>query len=279
MAAKAIVEIVGFCESTAQYNASSSAISEVVASALGVILKMSSSSVIVETYSPPTFANQKSSSSSVVVEVIATNLLVAKQGIDIYDESSLVQTNISCLDFRGADILAKTGTGTCVEVWVPSPAYASHFNTTDGITNGNVANVSTSLRYVASPTVEGTPFYTNGWDDLSTHACTRTSLLIWECTENISFINATTTFNILIQDGDSPQNSVVDFTTSSITGNGIYSGSNCAVTIAGWSSDSDKYKATVSISIDIDAIFPNSGYFDITISHINGLDGTFVKTQ
>jgi hypothetical protein len=43
--------------------------------------------------------------------------------------------------------------------------YASHLGTTDGSTNGYLQEPNFTVGRVASPSLSGSPFYTNGWDN------------------------------------------------------------------------------------------------------------------
>jgi hypothetical protein len=220
---------------------------------------------------------------NIIGELIATgqNVPHAATGgaIDILQNSILVKASASHIDIRGADALA-TLDGDGVIIWHPPPAYASFYNSAGGSTNAIVPDITTSARLVTAPTVEGTPFYTGGaipWGgDGTTHPCTRTSPLTWSTPQACSFIDITTTFLVQISNSTGV---VETYTTPAITGNGIYAAGNISVTVSGWIADSDKFRAVVSVTVVIDNIFPNSGYFDILIQHNDGADGTFTKTQ
>jgi hypothetical protein len=276
--ASVIAEASAFCGSAVIYVGESSVISEAIQSSSGSKGVNSFSSVVGEAVSAPTHSNQKSSSSSVICEAVATDLFVADAGaIDIYDEGILVEEGVTCLDFRGTDVLAKEGSGTCVEVWVPAPAYVSHFNTSDGVTDGSVADISTSDRYISSPTTEGNPFYVDGWDDASVHPCTRTSPLSWSTAQDISFYNNATTFTLTLT---GPQGTIESYTTIAITGDGSYDSGNISLTISGWAADSNKFRGSVLVTVDIEtALGVNSGRFNLAIQHNNGVDGVFNYTQ
>ena len=280
--ASVVAESDAFCISTVQLIGTSNVVCEAIQSSIGSLTHSSSSNAVTEAICAPVWSNQQMSSSNVFAEAVDINYLAGAGGggaISVYDEGSLLSANVTCLDFKGVDIIAKTGSGSCIEIWSPAPSYASNYNSLNGITNGVVPNVATALRYVASPTVEGTPFYANGWDDLATHPTTRTSPLIYATPQAVSFKDLTTYFLVVVKDGNTPQSNVLSFNAGTITGDGVYSVANCSVTISGWAADSDKFRASVSVSINIAALFPAGGYFDVSISHVDGVDGTFTKTQ
>jgi len=272
-----IAECVAFSFSIVDAVTESNVVAESITTSSSSSVSSSSSSVIGEAYLAPVWSNQSSSSSSVICEAIANNLLAAVMGINIYDEGILVKENTSCLDFKGADVLAIDGTGGCVQIWVPPAAYVSHFNTSDGVTNGVVSNISTSSRYISSPSSEGTPFYTGGWNDLAAHPCTRTGILTWSPAQDISLVSNSTTFTIALS---GPQGVIETYTTGSITGDGVYSSSNIELTVSSWAADSNKFRAGISIQVNLDAtLSSNSGRFALTIQHNNGADGNFNYTQ
>jgi hypothetical protein len=194
--------------------------------------------------------------------------------IDIYDEGVLVKNNVSCLNFIGADILAQND-GDCVGIYVPPPSFVSHWNSTDGINNALVGSVSTTTRYVSSPTSEGTPFHTGGWAGTQ-HPCLRNTSLSWSAANECSFADETTTFDITIT---GPQGVIHSFTTAAINANGSYSDGAVDVSISNWQEDSIKFSADVSVQIDIDSILPNSGRCEVDIVHNNSTDGVFTFNQ
>ncbi|HUT64276.1 MAG TPA: hypothetical protein VMZ04_10015 [Anaerolineae bacterium] len=277
---RVIAEAIAYAFPTAQYVGTSDVISEAVVQATGAIQQLGSSSIIAEAISPPTFSNQKNSTSllNIAEAIVEVSLYGSGGGLDIFDEGILVKSKATHIDIIGADARADVD-GTGVKIWHPAPAYSSHFNTSDGTNVATVADVATASRWVATPSGgEGIPFYTNAWAGAQ-HPTTRTSPLTWATANECSFVSASTTFNILITNGNAPADTVVNFTTGSVTGDGVYAGSNCTITITNWVAESDKYSADVSVAVDIATLFPTGGYFDITISHINGADGTFTKTQ
>jgi len=203
--------------------------------------------------------------------------------LDIYDEGVLVVSGATSINFTGADVMAQIGSVQSVDVFIPPPSFPSHFNTNDGTTTATVADVATTARYVSAPTIEGTPFYTGGgvpWGgDGSTHATTRTSPLVWTpgaAAGNLClFEDLLSTFTVTLSDSSGV---IETHTTAAIIGNTVSSSANITVTITNWAASSFKYQANVSVSVDINSMLPNSGYFDILIRHANG--GTnYDKTQ
>ena len=92
--------------------------------------------------------------------------------LTIQEEGSDVQTSVNTINFVGADVQAQAGGAGIAIIYIPTPTFASHFNTQDGTTNGLVSFISTAAggysfssatRFIASPTAEGNPYNTGGW--------------------------------------------------------------------------------------------------------------------
>ena len=89
------------------------------------------------------------------------------KGVHIRDEGSPIGT-FPTLNFIGADIAALASGDPCVvDIYVPTPTFASHYNTNDGTTVG-VVSESGITRYnlrISSPTTPdaNNPYNTNGW--------------------------------------------------------------------------------------------------------------------
>lgn len=73
--------------------------------------------------------------------------------VAVLDEGTVVNSSVCKINFIGADVLAKQdGNDSCeVDVYIPTPAYPSHYNTVDGTTNGVVSNVSSTNRHISNP--------------------------------------------------------------------------------------------------------------------------------
>lgn len=196
--------------------------------------------------------------------------------IAVYDEGVLVTNTADCLNFIGADIQAQSGATCTVDIYSPPPSYVSHWDTVDGTTTASVVDITTSNRYISSPSGgEGTPFYTGGgvaWGgDGSTHPATRTSPLVWTpggaAANLVLFDDLTTTFTITFTDSSG---TIETYTTPVITGAVVLVSGNITVNISNWAANADKYQANVSISVDIATMLPNSGYFDVLLRHSSG---------
>ena len=239
--------------------------------------------------SPPLFNQVKADIGSANGEAVATCLFGIWGGfgaggaVDIYDEGVLVVSGATSINFTGADVMAQIGSVQSVDVFVPPPAFPSHFTLVDGTTTATVPDISTTNRYVSAPTIEGTPFYTGGgvpWGgDGSTHATTRTSPLVWTpgaAAGNLClFEDLLSTITVTLSDSSGV---IETHTTAAITGNTVSSSANITVSITNWAVSSFKYQANISVSVDINSMLPNSGYFDLIITHLNG--GTsYTKTQ
>ena len=84
------------------------------------------------------------------------SLIVKDEGVQVG------ATGYTTMNFVGTDVLAEdSGTPGQVNVYIPTPTFLSHFNTTDGTNDASVdGNKSFTSPRISSPTAEGNPFQT-----------------------------------------------------------------------------------------------------------------------
>jgi hypothetical protein len=193
--------------------------------------------------------------------------------ISIQDEGVLVSSGATVLNFIGTSVLAQQGIGR-VDIFIPAPTYSSHFNTSDGTTDAVLTSISTTNRYISNPTTEGNPFKIGSWVAGSTHPTIRNSVSpSYSTPQTFSIFNSATTLRTRLYDADGT--SVLAENLITLNADGVFSTGGIMYTVTGWSPDADRFKATVSISIQI----PTGGRRSIEIIHDNGADGTYTFTQ
>ena len=200
--------------------------------------------------------------------------------ITILDEGANPFTGTTILNFVGVDVRAQgSGTAHQVNVYIPPPAYASHYNSSDGTTNATVSPTSVTNRYVALPDSEGTPYKIGDWAGGTIHSTIRDSIttLTYISAGLFSIYDLTTTFTVTVYDADGTTPLVSHNTT--LTADNTTSANNISIITSGFVADADRYQATVSAVIGIGAILPNGGRFSIKIEHVNSTDGTYTFTQ
>jgi hypothetical protein len=211
-----------------------------------------------------------------VVNKAYADSLIASGGtgsISIQDEGVLVSSGTTILNFIGTSVLAKQGVGR-VDIFIPSPSYVSHFNTADSITNAILTGITTTQRYISNPTTEGTPFKIGSWVAGSTHSTIRNDVNpLYFTPQTFSIFNSATTLRTRVYDADGT--SVLAENTLTLNGNGTFSLAGIEYIVTDWSTDNDRYKASISISIQILL----HGRYSIEIIHYNGTDGTYTFTQ
>jgi hypothetical protein len=189
-------------------------------------------------------------------------------------------SNVQNIIFRGGVVTTPSGTASgvlagaptssnSVTVWIPAPpqaVYASHFNTTDGNTNGIVSrSLSTSTVRISTPTSEGNPFETGGWagtNQLSTTSTTPTFTTGGLVTGFGTFSgDARIIVDVFRADGVATFST---YTTPTLYQNATHTNSaGITVTIGSYALDDSgfpsiyttKYKATVSVSVNMATIF------------------------
>jgi len=215
---------------------------------------------------------------SINLDTSQTNLIVDGNnkltfaGLHIKDEGIDIGT-YKTINFIGADVLAQdSGTPGTVNVFIPVPTFASHFNTTDGSTNGIVSEGgftrSASIR-ISDPQSEGVPFSTGGWAG-SNHPAfnsidpsTAAPITFTTGGQVTGFSNDATgnaTFNVIVYDADGVYE-LEDFTTGVIFAAGSYNspGNRISVGITNFQNDANRKKADVQITVNIGDIFTLAG--------------------
>ena len=228
-----------------------------------------------------------------------TNLSVSD-----YDKGTTF-SNIENIIFRGGLVSTPNYGGTAmgvlagaptssntVTVWIPAPpqaVYASHFNTTDGNTTGTAnRTLTTATVRISSPTSEGTPFEVGSSPNTSWASQSQPATI--GSTPIFSTSGLVTGFSANIS-GDSRiivdvyrGNGVATFstyTTPTLYQNGTHTdGAGISVTIGSYAVDDSgfpsiyitKYKATVSVSVNMSTIFSanglDGGRYRVRVKHI-----------
>lgn len=221
-----------------------------------------------------------------------------------YDKGTTF-SNIENIIFRGGLVSTPNYGGTAmgvlagaptssntVTVWIPAPpqaVYASHFNTTDGNTNGTAnRTLTTATVRISSPTSEGTPFEVGSSPNTSWASQSQPATI--GSTPIFSTSGLVTGFSANIS-GDSRiivdvyrANGVATFstyTTPILYQSGTHTDSaGISVTIGSYAVDDSgfpsiyitKYKATVSVSVNMSTIFSanglDGGRYHVRIKHI-----------
>ena len=206
--------------------------------------------------------------------------------LTIEDEGDEVLSGVTHINFIGVDVKAQDASGSGVKrvnVYIPPPEYASNFNTTNGTTNANVGNVSTTPRYVALPDSEGNPYNVgvNGWETGGPPAkpTIRNSFsnITYSTPQEFSIYEEdTTTFEVVVfdADGDTPLRTHQ----ITITGNTSQTSNDITINITDFDVDADRFKARVQVIIAIADILPEGGRFTVRLTHDN-IEDEYVKNQ
>jgi hypothetical protein len=196
-----------------------------------------------------------------------------------------------------------TGPSPTVTVWIPAPpaaVYASHFTSnTDGNTDGRVTRtLSTSIVRISTPTSEGVPFETGGWAGTN-QAATTTSTPTFTTNDRVTGFSANSggdariIVDVFKADGTSTFST---YTTPTLYQNATHTNSaGITVTIGSYAIDdsgfpaiyTSKYKATVSVSVNMATIFAayslDGGRYSVRIKFITDTvtdgGGTYTATS
>ena len=199
-----------------------------------------------------------------------TNKLNFK-GVHVQDEGTVIGT-YPVINFVGGEVLAQeqSGDGCIVDVYIPPPTFASHYNTTDGTTNAIVSEGGLSRKNlrVSSPTTEGNPYSVNGWDNGTLRSCTKFTTPTIQpgqaagqlVTGFSGDVTGDATLKVEVFDADGTS-LLATFTTPTMYQNDTFtsSGANAGITvgITNHQTDTTKWKANISTSVNMGTIFGN----------------------
>lgn len=228
-------------------------------------------------------------------------------GLHIKDEGVDVGT-YKTINFIGDDVLAQdSGSPGQVNVYIPTPTFASHFNTTDGTTTGtvseNIINPSGGtwprrIVRISTPTSEASPYFkTNGWagtnqDAYPVEGSSKGAINFTTAQDVTGFsANATGDATITVNVYDADETTVLHtYTTPTLYTNGVYNNpadTRVVVTITGYTTDASKYKASVNVQTQVETIFDDHGldggryHVEIIMNTDTATDGggTYTYTQ
>jgi hypothetical protein len=215
--------------------------------------------------------------------------------ITFFDENSNLG-NFAKVKFTGDDVLAQqdSSDSDLLNVFIPSPNFASHFNTNDGPLSSGIVNeqLTRGRAQISTPTSEGTPFRTGGWANSVQDVFGPTQ-------QSVTFLTAGPVTGLggdsklRVEVFDAVDTKIADFTTPNLTGNATHSLQalpfGVSVTITGFSTDSSKFKGTVSVTVNMQTVFTNQSptqtggryYVKLTNTTDSTTDNgrTFVYTQ
>lgn len=205
---------------------------------------------------------------------------IVNQGINIADDGEEILQGVKSINFIGGgvyvyvdDLLNKK-----VNIYIPPVEYNSHFNTNDGLLNAEVVKPILTDRYISLPTIEGQPFNIGNWGN-STIAKTikGDSMLIYTTQNQFSLIDINTTIKTIIYDADN----ITELASHelNLNSNDTFTNNNITYIVSNFVIDKNKYKANITIKINISNIISSGGRFSINITHNNGIDGVFTFTD
>ena len=213
--------------------------------------------------------------------------------IVVLDEGTQVgATGFTTFNFIGADVLAQgSGISGQVDIYIPPPTFASHYNTSDGTTTGtvieqviggNAGGRKIPGPRISTPTLPTTSpppgnFATNGWEGTVQNATTGKTFRVFTNNNLVTGFSAagtatdgaTITVTVLDADGTTQ---LATFTTPILDGNVSYQSADgyIVVDITDYAQDTSKWKAAVKTTISMNTAV-NLGIFgDLTPARDGG---------
>ena len=204
------------------------------------------------------------------------SLIVKDEGVQVGS------TGYTTMNFVGTDVLAEdSGTPGQVNVYIPTPTFLSHFNTTDGTNNASMdANLYpfNDIPRISSPTTEGNPFETGSGGNTAWAGSNKAAYDTPVTTGRITYttLNPCTGFSGSVA-GDAKIvvrvykadgiNILTGGTLDTSTTNALYqnqsftNGTGITLTVSNYGADlPTKFKASVQVIIDAGTILAANGF-------------------
>jgi len=176
--------------------------------------------------------------------------------LTVQDEGVDISTTCDTINFIGSDVQVLSGGANIVRVYIPTPTFASHWNTSDGTTNASVneSGISSSSARISEPTSVGNPFSVGSFGNTNQNA-TLNSSSSYSTSGLITGFGTGSNFEIKLIDADGIS-SLETYNTGAITSDGTFtSGSGFIVaTVTNYQTDTTRFKANISIAIAFGSI-------------------------
>lgn len=197
-------------------------------------------------------------------------IIIQNQGVTITNQASTI-------NFEGSGVEAEITAPGVVTVFVPPPAFVSHFNTMDGTDDATVANATTASRHVSAPTAEGNPFKLGSFTAGSLQPTLKDTQLFFAPASLFSLFNTATTLTASVLDSDGL--TILATNSQVISGNLDVTAQNIEIAVTNFAADSTKFKANVTITFNVGTILPTGGHFSLSIIHNDASDGLYTFAQ
>lgn len=149
---------------------------------------------------------------------------------------------------------------------------ASHLGTTDGSSNGFLVNPTFSIGRIASPTSQGSPFYTNSWDDNTNRDLTNQASLTWQLGSGEKITDLQTG---VITATFSGGGGILHTETLALDGtlNTQSSLPGGYITVSGLTNKGNRKEGFLSVTVPINTVLAgSSGYLNMNLKHVVGVD-------
>mgnify|MGYP007063369824 CR=1 FL=1 len=164
------------------------------------------------------------------------------------------------LNFTGSDVTVLDGT-TQANIYIPPQLFASHWNTSDGVTGNQTVTESlsrTTARISTPNGGEGSPFQTDGWANTN-EAATTTGTVTFTSPGLCTGFGGDSTAAVTVYSADGT--TVLEtYTTPSLAANGTHTSGNISVTISSYATDGTRYQANMSVEVDTTTSLSDAGY-------------------
>jgi hypothetical protein len=206
--------------------------------------------------------------------------------LTVQDEDATVMSGVQAINFIGTSVQAMIGSQALkkVNVYIPSPAWNSYFNSNAGANDTRISDVSVTSRYLSNP-VGGTSggFELGAWSAGTQQSTAHAGTLTYNTPNPCLFDDELSHIKVEVF-GSNDTTVIAVAELSDVAGNTSATVQGITVTTTGWTAFYNKFNASINVSINLTALGPagnaltNGGRFTVRISHIQ-TTGTYTKQQ
>lgn len=212
-----------------------------------------------------------------------------QMGVDLYFNNQGVASGVTDINFAGTVELTRNDDGS-VKVQIGENQNSSSWNSNDGVTDGSVANITTT-NYIMSDAT-GAAFKIGDWTAGQTKPCTKSNSISFKSAGNVHFDIGDNEWQVVVFDADGSTKLVDAAITTVVTGDGdsMVTGwtdgtpsgtgaTNVTYSLAGKANETNYPSAVGGMAIptftfNLANILPDGGRFKVQIT---GCGGTFTS--
>lgn len=193
-------------------------------------------------------------------------------GLGFYarDEGIPIGGPFTTLNVIGVAGLITNAGGGVANLFIPTPEFPSHFNTTDGNTNATISTSVLTNRHVPSPDSEGVPFKIGDWTAGTQHPTTNNATRNYTTVDSfrVTYDDGSCTFTCNVYDADGV--SLLATHNVPLTGDYGPAGTDISLRFSNWQAMGGEFRVDLAqCIINLSSIIPDGGRVVVETVNVN----------